>query len=425
MTHSIEILGTILFALAILHTFAANFIREFSHRYRTGSVAYNFFHTLGEIEIIFGLWAALFFIFFAALHSTAAAIQFVESLNFTEPVFVFVIMAVAATKSIRTLTVQGIELVAKAITKFIPGIKPALAFYLTALILGPLLGSLITEPAAMTVIALILRDRFFNQNVSDRFKYKTLALLFVNVSIGGVLTHFAAPPVVMVAQTWGWNTPFMFLHFGVKAIIAVSINTVLVGLIIRKEFDKLSWNKQNNAQDRVPFYVTAIHILFLAAIVYTSHHMIIFLGLFLFFLGVAQITEPHQEYIQIRESLLVAFFLGGLVVLGKTQAWWLKPLLTSLTETPLFLGATFLTGITDNAALTYLGAQVQGLSEPLKHALVQGAVTGGGLTVIANAPNPAGYGILKDSFGEKGIHAGRLFIAALVPTLIAAILFRL
>ena len=186
----------------------------------------------------------------------------------------------------------------------------------------------------------------------------------------------------------------------------------------------MQWSKQTT-YDKTPRYVTAIHLLFLFMIVYTSHHTSIFFGLFLFFLGIAKITEPHQEKLQLRESLLVAFFLGGLVVLGKAQAWWLKPVLSSLTETPLFVGTTLLTAITDNAALTYLGAQVDGLSDPLKYALIEGAVTGGGLTVIANAPNPAGYGILKASFGEKGVNAGRLFLAAIIPTLVAALFFRM
>jgi hypothetical protein len=58
----------------------------------------------------------------------------------------------------------------------------------------------------------------------------------------------------------------------------------------------------------------------------------------------------------------------------------------------MYFGATALTAITDNAALTYLGSLVEGVSDQLKYALVAGAVSGGGLTVIANAPNPAGAG---------------------------------
>ena len=116
-------------------------------------------------------------------------------------------------------------------------------------------------------------------------------------------------------------------------------------------------------------------------------------------------------------------FLAVIVTLGGLQNWWLQPVLTSLGDLPLYLGATALTGITDNAALTYLGTLVE-LSESAKYYLVAGAVAGGGLTVIANAPNPAGFGILKDSFGEEGISPLGLLISAIFPTILALIMFK-
>jgi predicted cation transporter len=121
---------------------------------------------------------------------------------------------------------------------------------------------------------------------------------------------------------------------------------------------------------------------------------------------------------------LVAFFLGGLVVLGGMQQWWLQPVLTGMSDTAVFYGATALTAVTDNAALTYLGSLVEGLSPEFKQALVAGAVTGGGLTIIANAPNPAGVSILRDRFNEQAINPLGLFLAALPPTLIAMLAFR-
>jgi Na+/H+ antiporter NhaD/arsenite permease-like protein len=91
----------------------------------------------------------------------------------------------------------------------------------------------------------------------------------------------------------------------------------------------------------------------------------------------------------------------------------------------LFYGATGLTALTDNAALTYLGSLVEGISAELKYALVAGAVTGGGLTVIANAPNPAGVGILQTAkaFGSEGISPLFLLLGALPPTGVAIVFF--
>jgi hypothetical protein len=148
------------------------------------------------------------------------------------------------------------------------------------------------------------------------------------------------------------------------------------------------------------------------------------MGLFLLFLGLAEAYRRHHERLMLREGLMVAFFLAGLVVLGGQQQWWLQDVLSRLDETALFYGATALTAITDNAALTYLGSLVEGVSDEYKYSLVAGAVAGGGLTVIANAPNPAGFAILKDHFQDQSISAFGLFVAALVPTLVAVLCFR-
>ncbi|NQZ60464.1 MAG: hypothetical protein HRT88_23705, partial [Lentisphaeraceae bacterium] len=170
---------------------------------------------------------------------------------------------------------------------------------------------------------------------------------------------------------------------------------------------------------RIKPFVVVIQLIFLASVVLFNHNLVIFFGIFIFFLGWCEITEAYQEPLKIKQALLVGFFLAGLVILGKLQTWWLAPLLADIGEGTLFVGTAALTGITDNAALTYLGTQVDGLSIELKYALVAGAVAGGGLTVIANAPNPAGYGILKNSFGEDGISPLGLLKNSLLPTVIA------
>jgi predicted cation transporter len=158
--------------------------------------------------------------------------------------------------------------------------------------------------------------------------------------------------------------------------------------------------------------------------VVASHHLLVFAGLFLFFLGFAEAYRRHQSRLILREGLLVAFFLAGLVVLGGQQEWWLRPLLAHMNETTLYYGATALTAITDNAALTYLGSLVDGMPPDAQYALVAGAVTGGGLTVIANAPNPAGFSILKGSFDDGAISPLWLAIAAAPPTAVAIVAFR-
>ncbi len=413
----IEFAGTLCLALAIIHTFAASWFQKRAASYPEGSKRENLFHLLGEVETVFGIWSAVFLAVFAAQSSLASAVSFFEGLSFREPLFVFAIMTVAATKP----ALDFVERLISGISRLIPG-SPALAFYGVCLSIGPLLGSFITEPAAMTVLALLILQKLFRAQVTEKFRYATLGLLFVNVSIGGTLTHFAAPPVLMVANQWQWDTAFLFTHFGWKAMIAVFSSTMITAFIFRHELTALQLPRESRAR-RAPGWVQAVHLLFLAAMVASAHHSQLCIALLLFFLGFCTVTREFQVELKIRESLLVAFFLGGLVVLGTQQRWWLEPLLTSLNSFSLFSGATLLTAITDNAALTYLGAQVPDLSPANRYALVAGAVTGGGLTVIANAPNPAGFAILNPAFGESGIQAGKLFLGALLPTLIAAICF--
>lgn len=419
---TVQVFGTILFAIAVVHTFLVKKFEHIAHKYPSGSPASEFFHFLGEVEAVFGMWAGVLIVFLAGYFgSFSASVTYLESQNFTEPAFVFVIMCMAGTRPV----IKFAEQIIVFVSKLIP-LTGKMSFFISALIIGPLLGSFITEPAAMTVTALILQKNFFSKpDMSLKFKYATLGLLFVNISIGGTLTHFAAPPVLMVAGKWGWGMKEMLGMFGYKAAISVIIGTMTTAYMHRKELSGEFDLRTERADKMHPaWWITLTHILFLVMVVYTAHHMVVFLGLFLFFLGFATVTQEYQDEIKLKESLLVGFFLGGLVTLGALQKWWLQPLLASLDTIPLYLGSTALTGITDNAALTYLGSLVEGISDKQQYYLVAGAVAGGGLTVIANAPNPAGYGILKENFGEQGISPIGLLKAALFPTALALIHFK-
>jgi Na+/H+ antiporter NhaD/arsenite permease-like protein len=156
--------------------------------------------------------------------------------------------------------------------------------------------------------------------------------------------------------------------------------------------------------------------------VLAAHHPRFLIICILFFIAFYEVTEDYQGGFSLRASMLVGLFLAGLVLHGGLQQWWIAPVLGRLGELPLFLGAIGLTAFNDNAAITYLSTLVPDLSDPMKYAVVSGAVTGGGLTVIANAPNPAGQSILQGFF-EDGISPLGLFLGALLPTTILALGF--
>ncbi|GIL16774.1 MAG: membrane protein [Oligoflexia bacterium] len=420
---TIELLGTIFFALAVIHTFLVGRIIEWSHHYPKNSFASNILHLLGELEVVFAIWAALFMAVYISREGWGPAIAYQNSLNFVEPFFIFVIMVVCSTRPVLTAARQAILFVSLGVQKIIRT-PPVVTDIFVVLVLGSLSGSFITEPAAMTVTAFMLNSML--QKESNKLIYALIAVLFVNVSIGGALTHFAAPPILMVANKWNWDLMYVFTHFGWKSALAVVINSFLLVLIFRRELTancitlRDVETKLSGAQAAIPLGVTLIHLFFLSGIIVTGHHQNAFLGIFLLFLGVATVTKSYQDSLRLKESLLVSMFLGGIIQFGAFQKWWLIPLLGQMTDIVLFKGAVGLTAITDNAALTYLGSQVEGLSDASKYALVAGALAGGGLTIIANAPNAAGYSILAHKF-PGGIKPLNLLIAAIAPTVVAIV----
>ena len=443
-----NLVASVIFLLAIVHTFLTARFRHWAHvveemharrmkhdaavRKDTDddgvpdevSFTGQILHFLGEVEAVFGLWAVGLVGAISYYYDWQAVLDYIgQTVNFTEPMFVVVIMGIAGTRPVLRAAEGCLRVVASL------GRGTAGAWWLTILIVAPVLGSFITEPAAMTIAALLLARQFYALKPSPRFAYATLGLLFVNISVGGTLTHFAAPPVLMVAAPWQWDTSFMFIHFGWKAVVGILIATTFYYALFRQELAVLdqarfaaaaAGNDDNGPP--VPGWITAVQLAFMAFTVLIAHYPPLFIGGFLFFLAFSQATRHHQGRVDLKAPLLVGFFLAGLVIHGGLQAWWIEPVLKRLEELPLFLGATILTAFNDNAAITYLATLVPGFTDPLKYAVVAGAVTGGGLTVIANAPNPAGQNILQRFFPE-GVSPVGLFLGALPPTIFLAACF--
>ena len=413
---AVQVTAAIIFAVALVHTFAAKQFERLAQRYPKHA---GLFHLAGEVEVVFGFWAIVLVLAMALTSGGASALAYAESRNYTEPLFVFVVMVIAASRPVLMTVIWWVRMTARAMPLPTP-----LATAWLGLAAVPLLGSLVTEPAAMTIAALMLAPQIFRPDVPERVKYLSIGVLFVNVSIGGTLSAYAAPPVLMVASTWHWDSAFMFATFGWKAALAVLVNATACAFVLRRHVIPVVSNAADSGPEAaVPRTVVAVHLALLAGVVLLAHHPLAFLGLFLMFLGFTQAYQRYQSPLIIKEALLVAFFLAGLVVLGGMQSWWLQPIVSALNPLALFFGSLVLTAITDNAALTYLGSQIVGISSESKYFLVAGAVAGGGLTVIANAPNPAGVALLRRGFADESIGAGGLLLGAIGPTLVAAAAF--
>jgi hypothetical protein len=548
LRHRIEVepfnmAATLIFLLAIIHTFLSSKLLAVAHRLEKkheeqiakseapeDSVSFGagVLHFLGELETVFGVWAVALLVVITAFFDWNTAVHYVsDGVDFTEALFIVVIMTLASTRPILKLS----ESVMAAIATKLGGTLTA--WWFTILTLGPLLGSFITEPAAMTISALLLAKKFYALEPPRSLKYATIALLFVNTSIGGTLTHFAAPPVLMVAGPWDWGLLHMLTHFGWKAILGIGIvNTVYYFgfrhdfAAFEEKFQRLSleervlsdhldrgemesrWNESiseidrelgasenltrkvddiiskvkerleptyvermnehgidremagrllerrlsevklsrlrrvlpimlkpsqrawfedpdwDRREDPVPAWVTLVHVGFMVWTILNAHYPALFVPGLLFYLAFAQVTWPYQNRVDLRAPLLVGFFLGGLLIHGGVQAWWIEPVLGSLSEVPLMLSATIMTAFNDNAAITYLSTLIPNLTDGMRYAVVAGAVAGGGMTVIANAPNPAGQSILKGYF-RHGVSPSKLALAALGPTVIVWLIFLL
>lgn len=446
-----NLVATLIFVLAICHTFLTAKFLHWAHEAEQEHASRNverrrqvptddddddghpdevsfkgqILHFLGEIEAVFGIWAVVLIGAIIYFFSWGTVVDYVgHRVNFTEPMFVVVIMAIAGTRPVLSAAETCLRMLASL------GRESTGAWWLAILIVAPVLGSFITEPAAMTIGALLLSRQFYALKPSPRFAYATLGLLFVNVSVGGTLTHFAAPPVLMVAAPWGWDSMFMLANFGWKSVVGIVASTAIYYMVFRRELTDLNQRRlaspdgPRKARPPIPLWITAVQLLFMVFTVLVAHYPPLFVGAFLFFLAFSQATAHHQGKFDLKAPLLVGFFLAGLVVHGGLQGWWIEPVLKSLGELPLFIGATLLTAFNDNAAITYLATLVPGFTDPLKYAVVAGAVTGGGLTVIANAPNPAGQNILKRFFPD-GVKPLGLAAAALPPTVVMSVCFLL
>jgi Na+/H+ antiporter NhaD/arsenite permease-like protein len=411
----VQSIALIIFVVAILHTFSVKFFKSLAQKFPKH---HNIFDMLGEVEIVFGFWAIVLVLIIFFLLGKTATVTYLNNQSYVEPLFVFVIMVIAASKPILDFSLTCV----KKISALLP-VNKSLSLFLITMSFVPLLGSFITEPAAMTLAALILRDHFYSKKISNKFKYGIIGTLFVNVSIGGAMTPFAAPPILMVAAKWNWDLNFMINTFAWRTVLAVFINSIILTFFFRNELTKLGESKIKTI--KIPSFVLILHLILLLGVIFFVHDLIIFLGIFLIFLAVVNAFNQYQDKLIINQAFLVSLFLAGLVVLGGQQKWWLQTVLAKLTPDQIYYVATALTAVTDNAALTYLASLVDGLSDQFKYAIAAGAITGGGLTVIANAPNPAGYSILNKKFSGGIVSPLYLFLSALGPTIVAIICYKI
>ncbi|HAB98590.1 MAG TPA: hypothetical protein DCE71_02060 [Parachlamydiales bacterium] len=430
-----HLITLILFVCAVLHTLSVHKIHQKARdmeakqlstkeaRKSPRSLIVQGLYFLSEIEIIFAIWAIPLFITISLFYGLPVAVEYMNTRDYTEALFIVVILTITSTRPIVHMAEQFIAFLAKKMGGSLS------VWWFTLLTVGPILGSFITEVGSMALCALLLSRQFYSYQPSPKLAYATLALLFVNISVGGLLTNFASPAVLVLAHCWDWTAGDMFFDFGWKAIIGILFSNLLYYLYFKKEFILLNAKQRSSGKlfitpisEAVPPWVIYAHVFFIFWIVAASHYPAIFFASFIVFLGFYHSTRDHQYSLNLVRPLMVGIFLAGLVIHGGLQGWWVIKALKGLTPLGVMGMAMTLTAFNDNTAISYLAILVPNWGDAYQYAVFTGVVAGGGLTVIANAPNPAGYVILKSHF-PQGISPIRLFLAALIPTIILYALF--
>ncbi len=420
-----HIVSAIIFVLAIIHTLSTYRLQKWAEglESRAGkrTIPILLLLFLSQVEVVFAFWAIPLFLAMAFFYNAATALEYINTRDYTETLFVVVILSLTASRPIVNIAKKTMNWCAT----FFGGSLSAWWFVL--LTIGPLLGSLITEAGSMALCALLLAQQFYVYHPSKKLAYATIALLFVNISVGGVLTNFASPAVLVLSHCWHWTTLDLLTSFGWKAAFGIILSNLVYWLIFRKEFSIMDKRREVSSvnhlgETQVPTWITCIHVVFIVITVWISHYLAVFIASFLFYLGFHQLTRDHQYPIRVRHPMLIGLFLAGLVIHGGLQGWWVVELLYG--KSPLsVMGMTIaLTGFNDNTAISYLASLIPNWGDIFEYAIFTGIIAGGGLTVIANAPNPAGYAILKPHFKE-GISTLQLFLAALTPTIILYAVF--
>lgn len=434
----INLLFFLIFIFATIHTFIAHRFPALANKYEVGIRPYasgshldentsthrgfyaELFDFLGEVEVVFGIWCIPLFAAITFFYGWEAVLDYINRENYKESLFIVVVMAIASTVP----CIRFAEYLFGKISNL--GGGTPLAWWVSVLTVGPFLGSLIKESVVMTVSAVILGKHFFSYRPPIRLAYATLALLFVNISMAGTLTNFGSTSVSMVAKPWGWDSRFMLMTFGWKALLGILIGNSLYFFYFRSDFKNMLAfkNLQNEpeAKTQVPLWISVVHVAFLAWLILNSENSLIALGSFVLFLGFYQATAAHQSYLSLRTPIMVGFFIASLIVHGGLQAWWIEPIVESLNESSAMLTTMFISAFANNTTINYLMTHIPKISDSMKVALFTGTLLGGGLTIMANGPNIVGYSLLSKYFSGQ-LKFGTLFVMALIPTLILFVVF--
>lgn len=431
----IEIFTFIIFALAIIHAFLTHYFYALHEKYKIKanrvSKQQKFYLSLSEIcyffseiEIVFGFWIIPLVLGLFLFLGVQETLHYLTSRDYTYALYMAVVVAFVSTRPI----IQCAERLLAYISRL--GGNSVKTWWWTILTLGPFLDIFLKEPGAMTITSILMAKTCFPFVKSRKFRYGTLALLFLNISLGGLFSPYTSRSLFLVAQLEKWDLAYTLMHFSWKALIVILLNTGLTYFVFRKKFPKdssaLLTFLENEKREHIPIWLTIIHLGLFLAIILSSEYPPIFLGVFFIFIGIHKVTHHYQGHeqgpLQLKPAIAVGFFFASLLIHGELQEGWVLKFLSDLNFEGALAISTFLSSIIDNAIVLYFLDQIKPLKDPVLYAIIAGSLSAAALTVMANGPNLIGYTILKKFFGGN-ISPFQLFLAGLPLTILSLLIF--
>lgn len=427
-----EILTLIVFICAIIHTFLTPRLfllsKKMAVKAEKGKKNWRIYHFCSEliyfaseVEVVFGLWVFPLIVAYPFFFSTKEVVNYINSHDYSAPFYFTVIMVIVGTRPILYFAEGLLEKLAKL------GKDTPAAWWWTIMMAGPLLSIILKEPGAMTLSAIVLAHKFYHYKPSLKFQYATLALLFSNISLSALLNPYASKSLFLISSELRWEFQYLFFQFGWKALIAILLNNTTYFFFFRKEFQKSNFPKKiplrKKSRHAPPLWITIIHLIFVFLIAYNASYFPIFIAFFVIFLGFYRATSFYQDPLKLQPAILVGFFFASLMLHGELQAWWVSAIWNNLSPWMTLVSSTIFSTFIDDATLLYIFSKLpRPLFENSINYVIAGALSSGGLTIIANGPNLIGYSFLREFFGEK-ISFFPLFLAALLPTVINLLAF--
>ncbi|WP_213357473.1 putative Na+/H+ antiporter [Chlamydiifrater phoenicopteri] len=418
-----------IFSLSLVHMFLTPYFYKVCENYAHKKMVYpeqrekygvlsELFKILSRVELVFILWSAPLFFWFLITEGTRLSIAYFSSRNYIFPFFVVVIVLFIESRPIVYL---GERLLSK-IANF--GKKSPAAWWWTILLVSPFITPLIKETGTMVLACVLLVAKFFPFSPSKKFSYATAGLLFSNVSIGGMLFPITSRAVFLINSKLRWSAVFVLKYFSWKAFLAILVSTTIYYLIFRKEFQAFpSTIPSRKTSEAVPWWVVVVHILFLVAVIFVRHIPVILVGVVLTFLGFRALTIMYQSPISFTKVGMVGLFFSGLILFGDLQEWWVLALMEKVSYEGHMIISFIMSMFLDNALVNYLIFKLPSANDCYHYLAISGAMSAGGLTLMANVPNIIGYLLLRPSFKVRSVSLVWLFVAALPPAVISALIF--